>query len=538
MQVNITGIGGPGSKITGAQETSSFGVSVCTVNGTLAPAVNFQVTLPMKTWTQRYLQCGCMGLCGMIMPMSFASDGCKVFFEGGFAQAATDMGHSQNDPDSWGEDPEKRADFAYKAQHITGQAARLLIKTFYGQSEKYSYFNGCSDGGREALMQAERYPGNFDGIIAGAPAMLFQVQNTLFHGWQARSNTDANGSVILLSAKLPIIAQAVLAACDTLDGVKDGLISNPAACKFDPATVQCPAGTTNTSQCLTATEVEVVRKLYAGPQDIHTAAYLTAGQPLYGSEMNWDGVYVAAQPNDTLFSVSIALPVLRYLAFPVSMPNFTINDLQFTQETLNALRPRHHLFDATNTKMQEFFKAGRKLILWHGMADPQISPSNTISYYHALIRDLGQEVVSNFTRLYLLPGMSHCFGGNGLNSLDLLTPMMKWVEEGTAPWEIMASNASQPLPPGPPPGPGGQGGFPPKKQGGGPPKPPGGMAAPPSSGPTMTRPLYPYPFTSQYIGDGSIYDGTNWRQGPPLEYMPTRNWYGADLFGPYNFTNY
>lgn len=138
------------------------------------------------------MQVGCGGLCGSITLDSGASDGCQVLDDGGFVLAATDMGHNAQDPDSWGEDHQKRVDFAYRAQHITSNAARKLIKIFYGQSEKYSYFNGCSDGGREALMQAQRYPGDFDGIIAGAPALIFQVQNTLYHGWQARSNMDAS----------------------------------------------------------------------------------------------------------------------------------------------------------------------------------------------------------------------------------------------------------------------------------------------------------------------------------------------------------
>jgi len=517
MQVDMTDIGGAGSKITAAQETTTFGISLCTVNGTLAPAVNFQVTLPLKTWTQRYLQLGCGGLCGSISLMSGASDGCQVLMGGGFVSAATDMGHTQNDPDSWGEDQQKRADFAYRAQHITALAAKKLIKSFYGQSEKYSYFNGCSDGGREALMEAQRYPEDFDGIIAGAPAMLFQIQNTLYHGWLARSNTDENGEDILLSAKLPVLHQAVMDACDALDGVKDGIISYPAACKFDPATIQCPEGTTNTSQCLTAAEAEVVRKFYAGPQDPQTGAYLTAGQQLPGSELNWDGVYVAAHPDDPLFSIAIVTPVLRFLAFQTSMPNFTINDLQFTQHTLDALRPRHPLFDATNTKVQEFASSGRKLILWHGMADPHISPSNTVAYYHQLLHDVGRTWVESFVRLYLVPGMSHCMGGDGLNTLDLLTAMITWVEEGKAPNEIQTSNDSKP--PGPPPG---------RK----------GMGPPPRTLPNMTRPIYPYPFTSQYTGQGDIYDGVNWVQGPPVEYIPTRNWYGADLFGYYNPINY
>lgn len=519
-RVNITDIGDNGSSITSAEETTSQNITMCTVKGVLAPAIHFQVNLPLKTWTQRYLQTGCGGLCGSITLDSYASDGCLPLLGGSFVIAATDMGHDQNDPSSWGLDSQKRADFAYRAQHITSLAARRLIKSFYGQNERYSYFNGCSDGGREALMTVQRYPRDFDGVIAGAPAMLFQVQNTLFHGWLARSNMDTNDKAILLSGKLPVLHQAVMDACDTLDGVKDGIIASPAACKFNPQSIECAVDAADTTNCLTTAEVQVVQKIYAGPKDDQARGYLTAGQPLYGSELNWKGVYVPDSPEQPLFSTFIVLPVLQYLAFMLPMPEFTIQELQFTNQTLDALRARHPFFDATNTKIEDFVNDGRKLILWHGLADPHISPSNTVSYYNALVRDLGRDKVDKFLRMYLVPGMSHCMGGDGLNTLDLLSAMIAWVEEGKAPTSIIASNAAKPIPPGPPP------------------KEFENIDLPDDLSvglPNMTRPLYPYPITSKYTGQGSIYDATNWKQGPSVEYVPTRSWLGGNLFGRYDF---
>lgn len=150
---------------------------------------------------------------------------------------------------------------------MTLLAAKALIKRFYGQAERFSYFNGCSDGGREALIMAQRFPQDFNGIIAGAEAMNFQVQNSLYYGWQARSNTGGDGQPILLGARLPILHRVVVAACDTQDGQKDGLIAAPGLCRFDPATVECKAGATDTAQCLTAAEVDAARKFYAGPED-------------------------------------------------------------------------------------------------------------------------------------------------------------------------------------------------------------------------------------------------------------------------------
>ncbi|WP_425646798.1 tannase/feruloyl esterase family alpha/beta hydrolase [Agrobacterium leguminum] len=178
---DLTSIGGEGSKVTAATETTSDGIPICSVEGTLAPTINFQVLLPSETWTQRYLQAGCGGLCGNITLRSGASDGCQVLTDGSFVMAATDLGHQGQDA-SWGLDPQKRTDFAYRAQHLTSKAARTLIAAYCGQGEKFSYFNGCSDGGREVSMEAQRFPDDFDGIVSGGPAMLFQVQNTLHHG--------------------------------------------------------------------------------------------------------------------------------------------------------------------------------------------------------------------------------------------------------------------------------------------------------------------------------------------------------------------
>lgn len=529
---DLTTIGGADSMITEAAETTSGGIKVCSVKGTLAPAINFQVLLPTETWTQRYMQLGCGGLCGQITLTVGAADGCKINNDGGFVIAATDMGHSggMDDDGSWGLDAQKRIDFAYRAQHLTGEAAKLLIKTFYGQPQKYAYFNGCSDGGREALMEAMRFPDDFDGVIAGAPAMLFQVQNTLYHAWQAASNTDANGNITLLSGRLPILHKAVISACDALDGVKDGLLSDPATCAFDMSTVTCAASAADTSACLTPAEAEVARKFYDGPRDPKTGAHLTAGQPQYGSELDWAGIYVADKADGQLMSTSAALPAIRYLAFDPPRPDATTATFPFTEETLQELRPRHPFYDATKADLSAFQKAGGKLILWHGLADPHISPANTLSLHKAIIAQMGEQTVEGFERLYLLPGVAHCGNGQGPSNLDLLTAMMAWVEGGTPPDGIMTRSAAQATSFGAPSFGGGDkpaadadgkgGGMPPM---------------PKSELPDMTRPVYPYPATARYKGVGDIYDGTNWEKGEPAEIVRLRDWPGSDLFGAYTF---
>lgn len=523
--LDLTAIGGVGSRVTQASETTSDGINVCSVTGMLAPQVKFQVLLPTETWTQRYLQVGCGGLCGSITLRSGASDGCKVFNDGGFVMAATDMGHSGGmaDDGSWGLNTAQRVDFAYRAQHVTAQAAKALIRAFYGQVQRYTYFNGCSDGGREALMEAMRYPQDFDGVIAGAPAMLFQVQNTLFHAWQAVSNTGADGKIILTTDRLPILHKAVVAACDSLDGVTDGLIANPAACRFDVATITCKAGASDTANCLTPGEADVVRRFYDGPRDPATGAHLTAGQPLYGSELNWSGVYVADGTDGRMMSPMAALPVIRYLAFPQARPEMTLRDFPFTEATLAQLRARHGLFDATNADLSAFQAAGGKLILWHGLADPHIPPANTVALHKAMVAQMGQRIVEDFERLYLLPGVSHCGNGEGASNLDLLTPIMAWVENGQGPDEVITRSASE----------GSNFGAP---AFGGEERPVGAPKETPRALPAMTRPIYPYPSVARYGGHGDVYDVANWSKGEAEETVTVRDWPGSDLFGRYAFS--
>jgi hypothetical protein len=517
VKQDLTAIGGDGSQVTTAEETTSDGIAVCSVTGTLAPKIGFQVILPSQTWTQRYLQVGCGGLCGNITLQSGASAGCAVMSAGGFVMAATDMGHSGQDA-AWGLDDQQRQDFAHRAQHLTALASKALIQAFYGQAPAYSYFNGCSDGGREAIMEAMRYPDDFDGIIAGAPAMLFQVQNTLHHGWLARSNMDASGKSILLSAKLPALHAAVLAACDALDGLADGLISQPALCQFDPATLACQGE--DSASCLTPAEVVVVKAVYDGPRDASGVA-LTQGGALYGSELNWQGVFVPDSADQSPMSAMISTPVLQNLAFEPARPEMSLADLEFSTATLDALRARHPQIDATSPDLSAFEKADGKLILWHGLADPHIAPANTLALHKAMIATLGAETVHGFERLYLLPGMGHCGGGQGPSQLDLLTPMLDWVEQGKAPGAVITSTTAEVSRFGQPQG----------VAGGGHGMPQADLGVAPL--PEMTRPAYPWPATAAFTGNGNWTDATNWTQWPDAETVALRDWAGADFFTPF-----
>lgn len=224
-----------GAKVTinhTEMQTSAQG-SWCKVSATIAPEIGVQIALPTQRWSQRFLQVGCGGLCGSINLSLSNASGCLPAMNGEFVVAATDMGHHGSMMDaSWAEDPQKRIDFAWRANHLTAVLAKAVMQTLYRQPPKYAYFMGCSDGGREALMEAQRFPQDFDGISAGAPAAFFQFQNSFFHGWNVAANQRPDGTAILLKNRLPLIHQAVLAHCPTLSGVQDGILQNPYACQF------------------------------------------------------------------------------------------------------------------------------------------------------------------------------------------------------------------------------------------------------------------------------------------------------------------
>ncbi|WP_455921101.1 tannase/feruloyl esterase family alpha/beta hydrolase [Pseudomonas putida] len=522
---DLTALGGAGSHVDSASETAGH----CVVMATLAPSIGVRISLPLTAWTQRYLQVGCGGLCGNISTQVGAAQGCAPLDTGAFVTGATNMGHEGNSSE-FGQDPQKRVDFAYRSQHLTALLAKQLIKAFYDQPAAYAYFNGCSDGGREALMEAQRYPDDFNGIIAGAAALNFQVQNALYHAWQAHANEDANGKPILVAGRLSLLHEAVLKQCDALDGQADRLISDPRACHFDPATIECKAGQ-DTSQCLTAAEVGAVRKLYDGPHDA-SGKRLTIGGPQPGSELAWGGVFVPMSADQPIFSQKIALDALQNVSFATNPTRtLTLADARFDQATFDQLRTLHPLYDATNPDLSAFAGRGGKLIIWHGWADPHISPLNSLAYHQAVVKQMGQTRVDQFERLYLLPGVHHCNGGEGPSQLDLLTPMMSWVERQQAPDAILTTQANAKAPgfgaPMVPPAGALKGKLPPM----GPMSLPVGAADQANAG--RSRPLYPFPYVAVYNGKGDPQVAGSYHRGGPISTTPTPDWRGADFFMPY-----
>jgi len=517
--IDITDIGGAGSSITSATVTGATvngaTVNFCTVKGTLAPSNTFEVALPVSTYTQRFAALGCGGLCGMVsdptQQSSFSfSYTCPLVQHGGFVTAATDMGHSGQDA-TWASDPQKQADFAYRGQHITTLTAKKLIKAYYGQAQKYSYFIGCSDGGREALMAAQRYPTDYNGIVAGAPAAHFQIQNSLYHGWSVESNSttgNSTGNAVLYADKALVLHKAVVAACGGQPGVPDGLLADPRTCNFNPASIQCANGATNTTHCLTAAEVATASKIYGGPVDATTGERMLAGSPQLGSEENWVGVEVpttnstdAPVPVTGLFSYTIVTGAynLIFTGSP-SMPNIDTFGYQNASFYPNFLAANHPLNDATSPDLSAFQKAGGKLILWHGWADQHISPLFTINYFEAMQNTMGASNVSEFARLYLIPGVGHCGGGEGFPNIDLVTQVTGWVEQGSAPNAVMTYQTDS------------------------------------SNAVTASRPVYPYPAVAQFTGTGDWHNGANYVQGQPLYNAPTPAWAGSSFYTTYTAT--
>lgn len=521
--VDLTSIGGIGSKITSAEESLIAGKKVCTVDGVLAPTIGFKVKLPVNDWHAKYLQIGCGGLCGSISEQVGAADGCVPVTNGEFVISATDMGHQERDG-SFGLIAQKRADFAFRSLHLTSVVSKTLIKAFYGQDAAYSYFTGCSDGGREALIEAQRYPGDFNGIIAGAPAMNFEIQNGVYHAWLAQSNTGKNGKPIVLASRLPLIHKAVLAQCDRLDGQIDGLISDPLSCHFDPKILQCKNKNDVTSvDCLSGQETEAVRRFYNGPVDPQTGKKLIAGGPLPGSELAWAGVFIPRSDKEPIFSEIIANGA-RSVLFEdqPSDKNFSFAKMKFDSKLFSKLRKMHPFYDSTNPDLTQFYDRGGKLILWHGLADQHISPLNTIAYHEAVQKFMGEKTANKFERLYLLPGMYHCEGGEGPNKIDLLTPMMNWVENNKAPDVIVAKKLKTDI----------------ATDFGSPVRDKNGKAA---KGDTTerdatveaTRPVYPYPFIAVYKNQGDVNSAENYVAKKMKKTHNTPDWEGNDFFEPY-----
>ena len=434
--------------------------------------IRIEVWMPASDWNGKLQGLGDGGFAGRIdyMPLGF-------LVSKGYAVTATNTGHDAETPldASWAlGHPEKVNDFGHRGIHEMTRVAKEAVRAFYGKPPQHSYFAGCSDGGREALMEAQRYPADYDGILAGAPANY----------WTALLSTSAADTQALTldpasyipQTKVSAIAAAVVKACDELDGVRDGILNDPRQCHFDPAAIQCKAGE-DTDKCLTAPQVAALKKIYAGPHDAQGheifPGFLPGGEDGPGGWGLWIFGPAPAKSLMAFFGIG-------YFADMVyEAPDWDYKTFQLEAALKLAEARTASALNATDPDLKPFQARGGKLIVYHGWNDPAIPALNTVDYYQGVLAKMGGDADS-FVRLYMVPGMQHCDDGPGADSFGQVgqltfddphhsvdASLERWVEKGVAPGTIIASKYSDDR-----------------------------------QHPKMTRPLCAYPQAAQYKGKG------------------------------------
>jgi feruloyl esterase len=426
----------------------------CRVAATLKPSsdseIKIEVWLPITNWNNALQSVGNGAWAGTIGYPAMATA-----LGAGYAAASTDTGHAGNNVNFVVDHPEKVIDFAYRAVHEMTVAAKAVAAGYYGQPVKHSYFNGCSTGGRQAMAEAQRYPGDYDGIISGDPDLnasrIHAAQ--LFAGWAAHTGDTS----YIPPAKYAALHTAALEACDALDGVKDGVIEDPTKCHFDPQVLLCKGADGPT--CLTAPQVDTAKKTYAGT---HAGkATLWGLEP--GSETGWASLS-GPQP------LGIALETYQYLVY--KDPKWDYHSLDPAKDVAAADKAIGPMMNASDPDLRPFFSHGGKLLMYHGWADPGIPPMFSVEYYKNVVEKVGQKKAADEIRLFMVPGMGHCGGGDGPSSFNAMEALSQWVEQGKTPDQMAASHATR------------------------------GVV-------DRTRPVCAYPQTAVYKGSGSTDDAAN-----------------------------
>jgi feruloyl esterase len=413
------------------EEQVVVNTTFCRVAGVIAPAIHFEVWMPLTSgqnpWNRRFVGVGNGGLAGTIRYIDM-----NEYLIKGFATASTDTGHQGGEWDgSWMlHKPDLWVDFASRSIHVTTLAAKAIIQAFYGSNPKFSYFIGCSDGGYQGLMEAQRYPTDYNGIVAGAPGnnRTHSCAGDVYRSYLINRSPENT----IPREKLPAIQQAAINACDADDGLVDGVIGDPLRCHFDPATMLCQGA--DNVDCLTAGEVDTLQKEYAGLSDPTTGAQFWPGlEP--GGETFWT-LKNGFLSGEVLGS---ALAYFQYILF-ADTPNWDWKTFDFTNPQDFAILTEGDTlygatFNATSPDLSAFRAHGGKLIIYHGWIDQMNSPRQTINYYESVETFMGGAAnTQDFVRLFMAPGVIHCGPGlNGLRILDRLQAVRLWVEQGRAP---------------------------------------------------------------------------------------------------------
>ena len=447
----------PGQAGPGAAAFKTLG-EFCRVTASLTPTsdsdIRIDVWLPAAGWNGKLQSVGNGGWAGTIAYPALAAA-----LAAGYATAATDTGHVGNTAAFVPGHREKLVDYGYRAVHEMTVAAKALIGAFYGNAPRLSYWNGCSTGGRQGLMEALRYPADYDGIIAGAP-VNYRTHQLTWELWVAQA-VHASEASYIPPTKYPAIHAAALNACDARDGVKDGLIENPVACSFDPGVLACTQG--DDASCLTQPQVEAARKIYSPAVNPATRQEIfPALQP--GSELGWGGL---AGPQ----AVGEAVEFFRYVVY--NDPAWDFRTLRFDTAAAQADAAAGDVLNVIDPNLKPFFSRGGKLLMYHGWNDQLVAPVNSINYYSAIVGGMGgARAAASSVRLFMMPGTNHCAGGEGPNTFDRMSVIEQWVERGQAPERIPATHGT-------------------------------------NGAVDRTRPLCPYPQVAKYKGSGSIDDAAS-----------------------------
>jgi feruloyl esterase len=427
--------------------------------------INFEVWLPATArWNGKFEAVGNGGFIGQISYTALAAQ-----LNRGYAAASTDTGHASGNDESWAlGHPEKLIDWSYRAVHEMTVDSKMIVQAFYGKAARLSYWNGCSTGGKQGLTEAQRYPTDFDGIVAGAPANYINHLQAggVYTSW-VRLKDGTNAPEYVPAAKFAVLHKAVLAACDAKDGVLDGVIADPRRCHFDPKTIQCPGADGPT--CLTAAQVKTVQEIYAGAKYNDGKQIFPGYEP--GSELLWDS------PFSTPVDATIGAGYFRYMVF--ADPNWDFRTFDADRDTRTADEKLGSVVNAIDPNLKAFDEHGGKMVMYHGWADQAIQPENSVNYYESVVAAVGgQQKTQEFLRLFMAPGMTHCQGGDGPNEFDALTALERWRENKVAPEKIIATHATR-----------------------------GAI--------DNTRPLCPYPQAAIYKGTGNTTDAANFVCGNP-----------------------
>lgn len=450
------GAGGPPTRPTDAviKALPAF----CRVAVTLRPSsdsdIKIEIWMPETNWNRKYQAVGNGGWAGAINYASMAGA-----LRNGYATSSTDTGHSSPGGSFALGHPEKVIDFGWRSEHEMTVKSKAIIKAFYGDAPKYSYWIGCSSGGKQGLKEAQQFPDDFDGIVAGAPVLNW-THRSIEALWIAQAALKDPASYIPAD-KYPLIHQAAIAACDAQDGLKDRLIGDPTGCHFDPAVLECKDG--EDAQCLTRAQVEVVRKIYAPAVNPRTGERVSPGfEP--GSELGWRAFAGGPTP------FSAAYDHFKYVVF--QNPNWDWRTFNIATDAALADDVDNGTINATNADLKPFANRRGKMILYHGWTDTNITPRATVDYLEKVMDKMGAAETAQSVRLFMVPAMNHCGGGEGPNVFNMTSALENWVEQGKAPDQVVASHLTN------------------------------GKV-------DRTRPLCPYPQTAHYQGTGDPNDAAN-----------------------------